>query len=698
MVDKVLQNRMLSDLKKSGLSQVDAKKLMYKPIDAKALSELVERPVGPGYEIPYADFKGKFTSFSRYKLFDSLILKTYEMRYWQPPKSPPKLYIPTLIDWEKVLDDQELEVWITEGEKKAAALSALGVPCLAVSGVWAWQSKRLHQHLVPELKALCPRPFVLCFDSDVDENVSVKGALSALAITIERLGSTIRVCTLPTFKRGAKVGLDDFLVHYKKLALQRLTELEKEPLGLSVALQALNTELMVVEEQQSVFHLKTHKFATPQVLTTVVMADRLITTYDRAGQPKQLNAAAEWLKWPQRRIVPALTYAPGLTTTLDDGAHNLWKGWGIEPKKGETKLFDELVDYLGADLSEEERAWWLQWMACPLQRPGVKQYSATLVYSHHQGTGKTLLGYTLGRIYGENYVEVDQEKLHSPFNNWARCRQLIVGDEITGSDKRQDADRLKHMITREKLSINEKYQPAYELPDTCNYYLTTNQPDAVYIEKTDRRYFIVEVKTQPLPKSFYKSYDKWYRSDAGAAAVFYKLLHHIDLDGFDHQAQPPLTSAKAAMHEATGTEVDIIVRDLVRDPKQTLATMSWAEGCELFTLQQLQTLLDPTGRIGRVQIGKALRRLGAPQPFVTGVVGGAKALYAIASFDRWAGSTHHERKEHYNLHNIASKEPKESKIADPVAKAKRDLAAAKQAVDEAIKKAAAVTKKGAKKK
>jgi hypothetical protein len=681
MAIDVLTVLMLNDLKKSALTASHAKKLHFSTTSEEALSKLVGRPTSGGYELPYADFKGKVSGFSRYKLFAPIVFKTSKMRYWQPPKSPPKLYIPTLVNWEKVIADPELEVWLTEGEKKAASLCALGVPCVAVSGVWAWTSKKFQQHLVPELKVLSPRPVVMCFDSDAEENVAVKGALSALAMTLERLGCAVRVCQLPALKGSEKTGLDDFIARHKGNALKKLAELDKEPSGLSVALQALNAELMVVEEQQSPFHLKTRKFVTSRLLVDVVMADRLITTYDRAGNAKQINAAAEWLKWPQRRTVARLTYAPGKSDTLEDGAHNLWKGWGVEPKRGDTRLFDELLQYMAKDLTPEQRAWWLQWLAYPLQHPGAKQYSAVLVYSHHTGTGKTLLGYTLGRIYGDNAVEVAQDQLHSTFNSWARCRQFIIGDEITGSDKRSDADKLKHMITRENLLINEKFQPTYELPDTCNYYLTTNQPDAVYVEKTDRRYFIIEIQGEPMPKSFYTAYDKWYRTDAGAAAVFSKLLD-VNLRGFDHQAQPPLTTAKEAMYEATGTEAEAVVRDLLRDPKTALRLVGRSEGCELFTLQQLQAMLDPSGRMGRQQIGRALYKAGAPRAVVTNVgEGSAKALYAIKNFRHWAKAPHISRVEHYKKCNpAAGASPLNGsgeKIKDRVASARRKVSEAK---------------------
>src|SRR6266404_6026209 len=117
----LLHTLMINDLKNSGLTPHHAKILALKPCADSALTKLTERPVGGGYEIPYHDFQGKPLKFSRYKLFQAVKSKTSTMKYWQPADSPPRLYVPPLIDWRAVVADSKLEVWVTEGEKKAAS-------------------------------------------------------------------------------------------------------------------------------------------------------------------------------------------------------------------------------------------------------------------------------------------------------------------------------------------------------------------------------------------------------------------------------------------------------------------------------------------------------------------------------------------------------------------------------------------------
>jgi hypothetical protein len=652
-MDKNLQELMLADLKKSNLTAAHAKQLFLKTIDATAMEEKTNRNLGAGYEIPYTDFNGKLTFFSRFKLFNPVELYGKSIKYWQQPKTPPQLYIPALTNWQVVLDNAtQYPVWITEGEKKAAAMCALGFACVAVSGVWAWTSKRFHMGLLPTLKMLCPRQFTLCFDSDTEQNTTIKGALSALAVSLERIGGTVSTVTLPELKRGEKTGLDDFIVHHKnkKRAQKAVFELQPAPIDLLASLHALNDELMYVEQQQQFLHLPTMKFASALMLITTVLPHRTVTVYGKDGEPKQISAVAEWIKWPERRTVEKLVYAPGkpALTVLPDRSYNLWKGWAVEAKRGEVKPFNELLAFVGRDLNDAQRKWFLQWLAYPIQNPGAKMYTTVLIHSGGQGMGKTLIGYTLWQIYGDNFTEVTQDNLHSTFNSFVECKQFILGDEITGGgEKKQDTDRLKSMITREKVIINNKYQPTYELPDVINYMLTSNQADALYIENADRRVFIIEISGEPMAQKFYDSYDVWYRKAENAAAVFYHL-QHVDLSGFNPKAKAPMTDAKMAMIEVSGTDAEGRVRDFIRNPKGKLQAESKPVDQELFTLDVLQNMLDPLERITRMQISKALRKQGAPGPLITTIpTQGTKALYPVANFEKWRRSSHEERVAHF---------------------------------------------------
>jgi hypothetical protein len=171
-----------------------------------------------------------------------------------------------------------------------------------------------------------------------------------------------------------------------------------------------------------------------------------------------------------------------------------------------------------------------------------------------QGTGKSLLGETLLRVYGSNGICIGQQELTSPFNTWAQQKQFIMGDEITGNDSRAHADMLKGLITGHKLLINEKYVSAYELPNFINFYFTSNHPDAFFIENADRRFLVLEAPNYTLEQAFYNDYDQWMRSGEGPAAVLHYLLQ-VPLEGFAPRAAAPRTAARISMTESSRSDV-----------------------------------------------------------------------------------------------------------------------------------------------
>ena len=70
----------------------------------------------------------------------------------------------------------------------------------------------------------------------------------------------------------------------------------------------------------------------------------------------------------------------------------------------------------------------LQTLAYPLQHPGTKMLSAVAVQSTGQGLGKTLVGETIGLLYGEhNTTTIGSADLTGNFNDWALDKQFVVG-------------------------------------------------------------------------------------------------------------------------------------------------------------------------------------------------------------------------------------------------------------------------------
>jgi hypothetical protein len=243
-------------------------------------------------------------------------------------------------------------------------------------------------------------------------------------------------------------------------------------------------------------------------------------------------------------------------------------------------------------------------------------YSAAVVWGREQGTGKSLVGYTMFEIYGKNAVEISDRDLSIAYNDWADSRQFVMGDEIAGGDKRGVADRMKSIITQRQVRINAKYVPVYTIPDCVNYYFTSNHPDAFFLEDSDRRFFVHEVGSPPQPHSFYRRYAQWLFKEGGAAALFYHLLN-LPLGDFKPEVRAPVTSSKSEMIEDGRSDVAAWVANLRENADRVLLIGGKPVNWKLWTTSELFTLFDPTGtgRVTRNGLGRELRRAGFKRVF-----------------------------------------------------------------------------------
>jgi hypothetical protein len=597
-------------------------------------------------------------------------------KYIQPPRTGVCAYFPRLVDWAPLLANPETPLMITEGELKAAKATAEGYPTIGLGGVNSYKSRTQGIDFLPELEAIVwpTREVFICYDSDLQSNKNVVLALNDLAETLLERGAVPKMLLLPELPGLEKTGLDDFLCQNHPDVLGQLMREQGVPLTLARPLWGLNKRYAYVRsldrvvEQGDTALSATAAFRTAQTARfteNVVLPNGGLST-------RKVAAADHWLAWPLRQDAQKLTYDPAkppLSLVEVPGKefpdYNMWTGWGVSPKEGDPGPFLKLVDHLFTDSEPEAKKWFLQWCAYPLQHPGTKLFSSVVIHGLAQGTGKSLVGYTLGKIYGKNFTEIKQDDIHNPFNEWAVRKQLIMGDDVTGSDKRQDRDMLKKLITQKELRINEKFTPSYTLPDYVNYLWTSNQPDAFFLEDGDRRFFIHEVSVQPLPDKFYARYDQLLRTSSFPAAVFHYLLN-LDLTGFNPYGRALGTEAKTRMLYSAQSDLGNWVRDLVADPDATLLVGDVPVSGDLFTNKQLMHIYcassgaDPA-KIPAKRLWAELARAGVQKVYGGKPFGKPQdRYYAIRRPSKWVRASLEQLKAHLDSLE-ASETPTEKK-------------------------------------
>jgi hypothetical protein len=676
LVAKHLNARELgrADLARSQLTLDDARALGIEFLEAPQVTQLHPSfRSSPALKLNYFDARGKTLNFYRLRYLadaDGLARGTKKgtQRYAQPPGTPPQVYFAKAVkSWAAHLEDPALPLHITEGEKKSAAACKAGFLTLGLGGVWCWKSTKRGEALVPELASIAwrDRPVFITFDSDAAENPDIIRAQLALAEMLTSLGARPSLVTIPGAPGGKKVGLDDYLKAKGKKAFDRLLG-DAPPFNQARELWAMNGEVVYVRDPGIVVVVDDGRKLHPNAFCAHAYANRhyFETVLTAKGEPRLVKKplAPAWLAWERRAELERLTYDPGAPRVTDGREYNYWKGWGCDPRKGDVTPWRQLLEFLFKG-EKESRSWFERWCAYPLQHPGAKLYTSAVLWGIAHGTGKSFIGYSLLKIYGDNGTEVTEQHLRSNFNEWAESRQFVMGDEITGSEHRREADRLKSFITQRLLRINMKHIPSYTVPDRINYFFTSNHPDSFFMEDADRRMFVHEVVGPPREMAFYKAYEKWLEHH-GAAALFHHLLT-LPLGDFDPKAAAPVTRSKELMIVDNKSDLGAWVGRLRQDPGHLLRLGDLELPGDLFTNSQLLKVYDPDGktRVTANGLGRELRRAGFR--YVNGgavvlTMHGPQRLYVLRNEQYWARQKPGAATIHYNQ-RFGDPEKKEEK-------------------------------------
>jgi putative DNA primase/helicase len=127
------------------------------------------------------------------------------------------------------MTDPTVELWITEGTKKADALLSNGLVTAALAGVFNWRSR--HGTLGDwEDVQLRGRSVVICFDSDATSNPNVLRAMIRFGRWLKSKGAKPRYCITPASVHGVSTkGVDDYLAAGGTISGLRDAVIGKEP-------------------------------------------------------------------------------------------------------------------------------------------------------------------------------------------------------------------------------------------------------------------------------------------------------------------------------------------------------------------------------------------------------------------------------------------------------------------------------------
>lgn len=203
------------------------------------------------------------------------------------------------------------------------------------------------------------------------------------------------------------------------------------------------------------------------------------TVYDYMylpGEEPMFNREGRWfcnLYSPASVPEAALTYTQGGTEAIDAFLRHMRAFCGHR-QEVYTNLFD--------------------WMAWVVQNPGKKCRYAPLLKGI-QGDGKTMIISAIRAAMGSaNVRSINNSLLTSDFGDWQEgsCVAGIEEMMLTGRRRYDVANKLKEPIANRMLTINRKGRVSgADIINVTNYIGFTNFVDAVPLEDSDRRWWVI---------------------------------------------------------------------------------------------------------------------------------------------------------------------------------------------------------------
>jgi len=255
---------------------------------------------------------------------------------------------------------------------------------------------------------------------------------------------------------------------------------------------------------------------------------------------------------------------------------NLWDGWGIQKVDlkypfipGTTyrattmihKLFMQVCNF-----DDVAYNYLLNWFALKVQKPGLKTNVAIIFYSQAEGTGKTLIAEKIFRAFCHDKTNLlmSTTTMEDIVGKYTRAGEFLccVLNEANLADTLGKSNELKSFITDTTFMRRQKYQPEEQITNISELIITTNNDNAIKINMTDRRWWIIEPDaTHANNRSYFEP--MWQAvEDPVTMRMFFEELMHRDVSRFNPSEDRPLTSTYKEVATASLTTIQNYFIDL----------------------------------------------------------------------------------------------------------------------------------------
>jgi hypothetical protein len=236
-----------------------------------------------------------------------------------------------------------------------------------------------------------------------------------------------------------------------------------------------------------------------------------------------------WLRHPHRREYSGIELCPN-NRGPKPGYYNLWKGFAIEPKKGEWPLFYAHIKEVMARGDEQVWRYILAWLAETYQHPD-RPIGTVLVFRGGQGTGKSTFAKWVGYPFGRHFLHLDStQRLTGNFNAHLHNTILLFADEAVWAKGKAGLGALKRMVTEDTLTIERKNIDTITVRNMIHMIVATNEQHAWPSELDERRGAVFDIsRRRQKDYAYFAALEDELFNRGGLQAMMYDLLEWPDV-------------------------------------------------------------------------------------------------------------------------------------------------------------------------
>jgi hypothetical protein len=252
-------------------------------------------------------------------------------------------------------------------------------------------------------------------------------------------------------------------------------------------------------------------------------ANKKVAIRDEHGRVNLVNPVDLWMASPQRREYKQIVFEPGEGLP---NCYNLWRGFAVEPKKGDWSLFQGHIHEVICSGNEEHYRYLLAWMAHTVQEPGGEKPGISVVIRGKQGVGKGCFAHSFGQIFGQHFLQVtNQQHFTGNFNYHLKDCLLLFADEAFWAGSKSEEGSLKSLITEPTLAIEPKGKDVFHVRNHIRLIISSNNSWAIPAGLEERRFFVLDVSDRHQQDHDYFRRLLGQMKNGGTEAMLYDLMN-----------------------------------------------------------------------------------------------------------------------------------------------------------------------------